>query len=154
MAFSEVHHIALTVSDMNQSLDFYCELLGFRKTLDMDLTEPAFGELFRLPGVTARAVILQQGKSRVGEIELLEFRGPGLKKPSGPKRPGDPGMLMLSFEITQESLQEVSERLRTRKIPVFCGPIELQLPGYGGIKALMLEDPDGALVELIELPVK
>lgn len=152
MAFSEVHHVALTVSDMDRSLDFYCEILGFRKTLDMNLTEPSFGKLFRLPGTAARAVILQQGRSRIGEIELLEFQGPGLKKKSGPKRPGDPGMMMLSFEVKQESLQEVSERLKARQIPFFCDPVELQLPGYGTIKALMLEDPDGILVELIELP--
>jgi lactoylglutathione lyase len=155
MAFSEVHHVALTVSDLDQSLAFYTELLGFRKTLDMKLAGPSFERLFRLEhGATARAVILQQGKSRVGEIELIEFAGPGLKKPSGPKRPGDPGMLMLSFEVKQESLQQVAERLKARDVPFFCDPVELDLPGYGPIKALMVEDPDGALVELVELPAR
>ncbi len=42
MAFSEVHHVALTVSDMDQSLAFFCELLGFRKTLDMQLSGASF----------------------------------------------------------------------------------------------------------------
>lgn len=153
MPFSEVHHVALTVSDMDRSLAFYTELLGFRKTLDMPLSGPSFEKLFRLQqGATARSVILQQGKSRVGEIELMAFNGPGLKKPSGPKRPGDPGLLMLSFEVKQESLQQVAQRLEARNIPFFCKPVELDLPGYGPIKSLMVEDPDGTLVELIELP--
>jgi len=153
MAISEVHHVALTVSDMDLSLGFYCELLGFRKTLDMQLSGASFEKLFRLePGVTARSVILQQGKSRVGELELLVFQGPGLHKPSGPRRPGDPGLLMLSFEVRQESLQTVAQRLQARGVPFFCDPVELDLPGYGRIKSLMVEDPDGVLVELVELP--
>ncbi len=153
MAFSEVHHVALTVSDMDRSLAFYCELLGFRKTLDMQLSGASFEKLFRLqPGSSARSVILQQGKSQVGELELLVFQGPGLKKPSGPKRPGDPGLLMLSFEVRQESLQAVAQRLKARDVPFFCDPVDLDLPGYGPIKSLMVEDPDGALVELVELP--
>lgn len=153
MTFSEVHHVALTVSDMDQSLAFYTELLGFRKTLDMPLSGPSFEKLFRLQkGATARSVILQQGKSRVGEIELMAFNGPGLEKPSGPKRPGDPGLLMLSFEVKQESLQQVAQHLEARNVPFFCKPVELDLPGYGPIKSLMVEDPDGTLVELIELP--
>ncbi len=153
MAFSEVHHVALTVSDMDRSLVFYCELLGFRKTLDMQLSGASFEKLFRLqPGSSARSVILQQGKSQVGELELLVFQGPGLKKPSGPKRPGDPGLLMLSFEVRQESLQAVAQRLKARDVPFFCDPVDLDLPGYGPIKSLMVEDPDGALVELVELP--
>jgi len=153
MAFSEIHHVALTVSDMDRSLGFYCELLGFRKTLDMQLSGASFEKLFRLePGTTARSVILQQGKSRVGELELLVFQGPGLHKPSGPKRPGDPGLLMLSFEVQHESLHAVSLRLKARKVPFVCDPVELDLPGYGVIRSLMVEDPDGALGELVELP--
>lgn len=155
MTFSEVHHVALTVKDMDQSLAFYTEALGFRKTLDMQLSGSSFEKLFRLQqGVTARSVVLQQGKSRVGEIELMVFDGPGLEKPSGPKRPGDPGLLMLSFEVKDESLYQVVQRLEARNIPFFCKPVELDLPGYGPIKSLMVEDPDGVLVELIELPAR
>ena len=37
MAISEIHHVALAVSDMERSIAFYRDILGFRKTLDMPL---------------------------------------------------------------------------------------------------------------------
>ena len=155
MAFSEVHHVAIGVADIQRSIAFYCGLLGFRKTLDMDLGGPDFERLFRLqPGVRARSVILQQGKSQVGELELLHFSGlPAGGRP--PLRPGDRGLMMLSFELRDEDLGQVGARLDAAAVPFVCRErVALELPGYGPIHCLMVEDPDGVLVELVRLPTR
>lgn len=153
MPFSEVHHVALGVGDLERSLTFYCGLLGFRKTLDMNLSGPDFERLFRLPpGAGARSVILQQGKSQVGEIELLQFHGLPPAKHS-PRRPGETGAMMLSFEVRGEDLRTVEARLRSAGVPFHCPEaVALALPGYGSIHCLMVEDPDGVLIELTRLP--
>lgn len=155
MAFSEIHHVAIGVGDLERSLAFYAGMLGFRKTLDMELSGADFERLFRLPaGTGARSVILQQGKSRVGEIELLQFKG----LPQGsrsPGRPGDHGLMMLSFEVRDDDLLHVRSRLQAAGVPFFCRePVRLDLPGYGPISCLMVEDPDGVLVELTSLPAR
>ena len=38
MSISEIHHVALTVSDIERSAAFYRDALGFRKVLDMKPT--------------------------------------------------------------------------------------------------------------------
>ena len=101
-------HVALTVSDLEKPTAFYKNVLGFRKILDMPPGGPALQRMLKLgPGTKSRAVILQQGLSTVGQIELIAFDPPADKR-SGPKRPGDPGVFLLAFEVTGGELVEVT----------------------------------------------
>ncbi len=107
MPISPIHHVALTVADLDRSVAFYRDVLGMRKTLDMPLRGGHSERLLGLPaGTTARSVIMQQGKAITGEVELIAFE-PRAERPTGPKRPGDPGVFLLSFEVTGEDIGAV-----------------------------------------------
>ena len=152
MSFSEIHHVAIAVSDMERSIAFYRDILGFRKTLDMPLGSPSLDRLLRMrPGTTGRSVILQQGVSTVGEVELVQF-SPAPTPPTPAKGAGGLGAFLLSFEVRDEELDAVYQRLLEKGINCYSEPQMLELPGYGATRAVVFEDPDGQMIELIQLP--
>ena len=108
MSLSPVHHCALTVSDLDRSVAFYTEILGFRMGLEFPLN-PAHNRAFlHVPrGTSARCAMLQHGSSTVGQIELLEF-DPPIPSGASPMRPGDVGLFLMSFEVHEETLQQIA----------------------------------------------
>ncbi|HKD65968.1 MAG TPA: VOC family protein [Candidatus Binataceae bacterium] len=155
MPISEIHHTAINVSDIERSAAFYSEALGFRKVLDMKADQPVNARLLRLPlkGLKIRSIMMVQGSSTVGEIELMQVE-PRRDKPTPPKRPDDLGIWLVSFEVKGEPLASVVQRLRAMGVKFYSDIEEIDLEGYAPMKAVIFEDPDGNLLELVQLPTR
>jgi catechol 2,3-dioxygenase-like lactoylglutathione lyase family enzyme len=152
VAISEIHHVALAVSDMERSIAFYRDILGFRKTLDMPLGSPSLDRLLRMrPRTTGRSVIMQQGLSLVGEVELVQF-SPAPSTPTPAKGAGGLGAFLLSFAVKDEEMADVYQRLLKQGIVCYSEPQEVELPKFGTMQAVIFEDPDGQMIELVQLP--
>jgi lactoylglutathione lyase len=155
MAISEIHHVAINVSDLERSVAFYRDALGFRKVLDMHADKPANARMLHLPlrGFNIRSVMMVQGSSTVGEIELMQVE-PRRQNPTPPKRPDDLGIWIVSFEVKGEPIEDVVKRLRAMDVKFFSDIEEMDLEGYAPMKAVIFEDPDGNLLELVQLPTR
>jgi catechol 2,3-dioxygenase-like lactoylglutathione lyase family enzyme len=155
MSISEIQHVAITVSNLERSVAFYRDTLGFRKVLDMLNDTPANARMLRVAqqGFSIRAVIMAQGSSTVGEVELIQIE-PQAERSTAPKRPNDLGFWALSFEVKDEPIEDVVKRLREMGVKFFSDLEEIDLKGYAPMKAVLFEDPDGNLLELVQLPSK
>jgi catechol 2,3-dioxygenase-like lactoylglutathione lyase family enzyme len=155
MAISPVHHTNISVTDLDRSVAFYTEVLGYRVTMRSPIDRPEFMAYTRVPpGTTGQMVMLQAGDDpNVGTIELIQWSPPPAET-TPPKRPGDPGICMIALQVLDETLEQVRERLAAQGVEPWSDVLEIEMEGYPPFRGMMIEDPDGTLVELIQLPTR
>jgi catechol 2,3-dioxygenase-like lactoylglutathione lyase family enzyme len=137
-------HVGICVSDLERSLRFYQDLLGFTREHELEAGGEPTGTLLRLRDVRLKAVYLVRDGIR---IELLHFASP----PAPPRRErvmNEPGLTHLSFRVADlqavvRALREAGERVLEETV--------LDFPAFGSA-ACFVVDPDGQLIELVQAP--
>jgi catechol 2,3-dioxygenase-like lactoylglutathione lyase family enzyme len=138
-----LHHVVIFVADADRGLAFYRDGLGLRTIVDRGFDGP-WPEMFE--GVTAarlRALILgDPDHPDRGQVELLTMVDP---VPDGPGvLPIATGTVMLSFMV---DLAAVLPRLKA------AGATDVRRATLkNGVDVVTLRDPDGTLVELLNVP--
>ena len=146
-----IHHATLSVADLDRSIAFYRDVLGFRQTVTGEFGDAEHEIYLRLPpGTTGKVAVMQSGSHSMGAVELVQWDPP--RPATLPKRPGDPGVCLLAFEVTDEDLAEVHDRLVAQGVECWSEPMPMNIEGYGDICAIVFEDPDGVMIELLKLP--
>ncbi len=137
-------HIGICVSDLDRSLRFYRDLLGFELEHDLHVEGEPTDTLLRLRDIVLDAVYLSRDGVR---IELLRFHRP----PAPPPRTRtmhEPGLTHLSFRVadldaTLAALRAAGERVLDETV--------IRFPEWQSA-ACMIVDPDGQLIELVQAP--
>ena len=93
-----VSHLGLCVADLERSLRFYCEGLGFREASGLDLAGEPSATLLELPGVALRARWLERDGVR---LELLHYPSPGASGDGRPRAMNALGFTHLSFRVAE-----------------------------------------------------
>ncbi|MDI5940155.1 MULTISPECIES: VOC family protein [Micromonospora] len=150
MPVSEVHHVAITVSDVDRAADFYERALGYRRTLRTDVGGPGIEVSLGLPAGTTGKVQYLQGPSRVGQLELIEWNGATTRTATGGHL--ELGPFLLSFEVPLDEIHELHQRLVELGADCLTTPNRVLLENYGHITAFAARDLDGNLLEFVSLP--
>ncbi len=138
-------HIGLCVNDVERSLRFYCEGLGFERAERYDLEESMFDGLGRALEVAAPVRLVSQMITR-GEwkIELLGF--------AQPQAVGAPSKARNTLGFTHLSLDvDDVDSVATRLVEL-GGTILEATRARLGFDVLFVADPDGTRVELMAPP--
>lgn len=136
-----LHHAALFVRDVEASLRFYRDGLGLDVLFDREFDGDWQG-LLQVASTRLRAVVLgDPERPDGGQVELLGFPEP---LPAG-SPPGTPtnGTVLLSFHVDIAAVEPTLHRLGVEGI----GRTTLRR----GNTAVTVRDPDGILVELIDV---
>ena len=135
-------HIGICVSDLDRSLRFYCEALGFDVLGRQDLHGRTLDQLNQLESVKVRTVFLGRDGSR---LELMQFESPGCVGPRTARPMNQLGLTHLAFRVADfDAVCAKIEAAGGRLIP----ETRMELPGPA--RVIMVTDPDGLRVELLE----
>lgn len=150
MPVSEIHHVAMIVSDLDRAVDFYEKALGYRKTLRAEVGGPGIEESLALPKGTTGRVQYLQGPSQIGQLELIEWNAPAERTATAGHR--ELGPFLLSFQVPHEEIEEVYRRISGLGAECLGPPRRVLLDNYGYITAFAARDLDGNLLEFVSLP--
>lgn len=138
-----IHHVGITVADLDRSLVFYRDLLGMAVLGRSD--DEDVGAIVGLPGARVRAADLDAGNGQV--VELLEYASPHGDR--GAHGPDTVGSCHLSLQVAD--LRSALSRLAGGGFRPAGQPARLTEGGvWQDCTVVYLRDPDGVFVELIE----
>lgn len=140
-----INHVAISTADIERLSAFYIEQLGFAEVfrLNWDIGHTALDNITGLTDSSSRIIMLRCGNACV---ELFEYRTP-TPKPGDPNRPVcDHGITHICLQVTDIDAEHA--RLAAAGMRFHCPP---QAVG-GKIRATYGRDPDGNVVELLEVP--
>ena len=147
---TKVEAVGITVKDMNRSLKFYTEVLGFKKINDTDRSGEKVEKLNGLFGINTRVARLQLGDEF---IELTDYLTTGGR--SIPEDAKSNDLFFQHIAIVVSDMDKAYSQLKKYNIEhVSTAPQTLpkSIPGAEGIKAFYFHDPDNHNLELIYFP--
>ena len=145
MPIERMSHVGICVSDLERSIRFYRDLLGFRHVSNLQVAGEPAARLLRLPGADLHAAYLERDGTR---IELLWYAAPPRREPQPERRMNDLGLTHLSLRVSD--LPDLVEELRRQGVRVL-DDTRLEFPEFGAA-AVMITDPDGQWIELVQAP--
>jgi catechol 2,3-dioxygenase-like lactoylglutathione lyase family enzyme len=140
-----VHHIGITVSNLDRSLEFYRDVFGLDPGMIFNITSgPRQAAALDLPEHTQRVALMPVGDF---VVELIEFTP---TRRDFDMRQDDVGYAYMSFGVND--LEEVYARLTERGLKFNSEPmVSADIEPVAGSKFCILKDPDGKNIEFIQI---
>ncbi|MEZ4932767.1 MAG: VOC family protein [Saprospiraceae bacterium] len=148
-----VEKVSITVSNLDKSIDFYTQVLNFKKESVEKISGKKAQKLF---GLSAENPTVQIATLKIGDeiIELMEFSNTPPNRPI-PLDSKSNDLWFQHIAIVVDNMEVAYEKVKKAKV-VHVSTSPQILPEYisaaAGIKAFYFQDPDGHNLELIYFP--
>jgi catechol 2,3-dioxygenase-like lactoylglutathione lyase family enzyme len=143
----------VSVPDYDAAIRFYRDTLGLTEAFSMNHTGAPFDALMGSPaGTRLRMALLTSDGNWVGKYELLEMTVPdGFAAPcdANPRADGARNGYWMASAYAKD-LDAVAANINGSGATIARGPVELDRPCAGLVRAMLVRAPGGELLELIE----
>ena len=146
MFATKLDHVAVTVSDMERSLAFYCDLLGLERASDHDLEGETISRMAGKDCVRMKVVRLLCPQTPGIHVDLQQYLEPEGKLADS--KLGDVANSHFCVEV--DSIQRAYTELKAKGVEFVSDPVEFDLEHEGKIGCVFFLDPDGYVLELTE----
>jgi catechol 2,3-dioxygenase-like lactoylglutathione lyase family enzyme len=143
---TSLHHVGLTVANLERAVEFYCAVLGC-VVIDRAINEGRdMAAITGFPEVRMMSVDLELPGG--GRLELLEYA-----QPTGARLPQEscnPGHTHVAFTVADADA--AYERIVRMGGVVRSRPVQLGAPGssWDGARVFYAVDPDGRTIEIVQ----
>jgi lactoylglutathione lyase len=138
-------HFGICVSDLERSLRFYCDALGFEKA-ESHAIGSEFAGLMEFPDVDVTSQFIRRGPTA---IELLSFRDPAPFGSRERRAVNQIGLTHLSFRV-RDVAGTAARIVELGGAIVESSATSIDLGGTA-LEFVYCTDPDGVRVELMDL---
>lgn len=141
-----VHHIGLTVSDLERSIAFYQAVLGCRVR---ERSENSGSDVGEVTGITGAAIVAADLELPGGGLlELLQYVAPVGERLEQRRNQG--GHTHVGYLV--EDVDAAYDRLVAYGVMPTSRPVRIDEPGsaWDGVRVFYACDPDGRTIECVE----
>ena len=144
-SITRAHHMGLQVADLDRSVAFYRDILGFEVIFAWNPQADYIRELVGYPGADIHATVLRLPGTEV-VLELLDYRN--VERTAVDTRTANPGTAHIAFFV--DDLDTLYAELVALGVGSVSPPVTPTIGPNEGGRAVYLIDPDGIRVELIQ----
>jgi glyoxylase I family protein len=142
-------HTGITVSNLERSLAFWRDVLGFELSHTAHQTGELAEEITGVAGVEIKLAVVKTPGGH--KIELLQYLAPSDRNHAH-LRPCDVGHVHVTLLV--DDLDAVLEKISASGWKAAGKPQTLKSGPNAGKRVIYVRDPDGTTIEFMEMPVR
>ena len=142
-------HVSVTVSDMERSLAFYCDLLGLKEVERHRLEGETISKMAGKPDVIMEVVRLEAPETPGVMLDLQQYVTP--KGRMSDAQLGDIAHSHFCFGVPD--VWTAYQDLKAKGIEFVSEPVSFDLE-WGIVYVVFFKDPDGFILELMQVPIE
>ena len=142
-------HVSVTVSDMERSLAFYCDLLGLKEVERHHLEGETISKMAGKPDVVMEVVRLEAPETQGVMLDLQQYVTPEGKVSEA--QLGDVAHSHFCFGVPD--VWAAYRELKAKGVEFVSEPVSFDLE-WGIVYVVFFKDPDGFILELMQVPIE